>query len=255
MADRGLWKKEVYANRFKVMSGLAVLTALVLLIVLTYDYTIGILESAPVPEFVRGMLEGQLELLKDYRYYIWSQWFGKNLIQLGSILAVFFGAGLITSEVSGKTILFLLARPISRQAVFTVKYVVGLTALASVIVVTTVFLYIAVTATGHYYPPVSLAGHTLMAVAGLGLIYSMAVYFSTIFDTTMKSFLISLPALFLLSLPMYFEPVRRFSVYYQMQGVGILKGEGFPVISFIILVLLSFVLYWLGKNQFTKRDL
>ncbi len=251
MANRGLWKKEITEGKFRFLIGLVILGLVGLLITLTYDYTIKLLEIAPVPAPFRA----QVELLKDYRLYIWSQWFNKNLLQFGSLLAIIFGAGIISTEVSRQTIAFLLARPLSRPAVFTVKYVVGLAYLILVTVISTIFLYLMVLATGHGFPLGQLVKHTVMAIAGMGVIFSIAAYFSTVFDRSVKAGLVSGLVALALAGPGFSPGLMKYSLYYQMAGIRIIKGEGFPWVPLVILGLVSVALYGLGRSKFLHRDL
>lgn len=191
----------------------------------------------------------------DYRFYVWSQWFGKNLTQLGSILAVIFGAGMISTEVSRKTMQFLLAKPLSRQDIFTAKYVVNYIILALTVVISTLALYIGIIVAGRSYPLGLIVESTVIATAGLGVVFSMAAYFSAIFDRTLISVVVSALAALALSVPGYFPALVKYSLYYQMAGIGIIKNEEFPLVMLAVLVLVSAVLYMLGRTRFARRDL
>jgi len=250
MAKQGLWQKELIAARFRSSVGLLILMVMAVVIALLYDTTVRLLQSAPIPENFRG----QVELLKDYRFWIWSQWFGKNFLQIGAVLAVVYGAGIISSEVSQKTIHFLLAKPIRRQDIFTIKYVVNMVYLVLVAVVSTIVLYIAVIAGGHSLPDIRLAEHTIIAIAGMGVIFSISAFFSTIFDQTVKSIVVSGAAALVLAVPGLFPALAKYSLYYQMAGVDIFGGKGFPWIPLAVLVVVTIGFYLLGRNRFIKTD-
>lgn len=250
MANTGFWKKEVYAVKFKFFTGFLVLALLAVGIPLLYDITVRLAENLPSQEF----LKGQEVFLTDYRLYIWSQWFGKNLYQFGSVMAIIFGAGIISSEVSRKTIQFILARPILREDVFTVKFIVNFAALALVVVASTVVLYITVVATGHKIPVVDMVQNIIMALAGMAVIYSMAVYFSTVFDRTLKSAVITGIIAMVLFVPGFFPGLHYYSVYYHMAGSDIALGKGFPFIPLIVLIIITAAFYMLGRNRFVKKD-
>lgn len=251
MTEKGLWNKEIHAGKFKVLAGLPILVITALVITLGYDFTVKIMEAAPVPDFARE----QMALFKDFRFYLWSQWFGKNLYQMGSFIAILFGFNMISSEVSRKTMHFLLAKPIRRQDVFKIKYIVNYAALVLVAVISTAVLYVSAVAVGRGYPLLQLIENTIIAVAGMGVVFSIAVYFSTVFDRPMKSFVVSFLVALALAAPGFSQALVRFSVYYQMAGPGIFKGEGFPLLPLAVFVLVSAGLYVLGRNRFVKGDL
>lgn len=250
MAKKGLWIKEIGSGRFKFFLGLLVLGAMAVALPLMYDFIVGFIRTAPVPE----PFKAQAAMLGDYRLYIWSQWFGKNLYQFGSIMAIVFGAGLISSEVSRKTIQFLLSKPVRRQDVFAAKYIVNYLALALVIIISTIMLYITVIVTGHKYPVSDLAQNLITALAGLAVIFSVSVFFSTLFDQSLKPAVFSMLAALLLAVPGFFPAIQKYSVYYHMSGFDIVRGEGFPIIPLAVMVAVSAALYALGRQKFCRRD-
>lgn len=250
MSTKGLWLKEFNAAKFKIAAGMVLPIALAVSIPFMYEFVMGMMQSVPVPDFARE----QVDRFNDFSYYVWFNWFGKNLFQIVSILALIFGAGLISAEVSHKTVHFLLTKPISRKQVFAVKYLTSLASLASVVIISTIVLYLAVAAAGHGQEVLKLMQNSIMAIAGFALIFSIAVYFSTVFDQTLKSFLVSLLIVVLLSVPNYLTSLRPFSLYYQMTGLGIFKGEGFPYIPFLVITAVTVVIYKLAENRFVRSD-
>lgn len=251
MAEKGLWNKEIYAGKFKVLASIPILVITALMITLGYDFTIRMMEAAPMPDFARE----QLELMKDFRFYVWSQWFGKNLYQMGSFIAILFGFNIISSEVSRRTMHFLLAKPIRRQDVFKIKYIVNYASLVLVVVISTAVLYISAVVAGRGYPLLQLIENTVIAIAGMGALFSMAVYFSTVFDSPAKSFTAAFLTALALFAPGFSPALAKFSVYYQMAGAGIFKSEGFPLIPMVVFVLVSVGLYVLGSKRFVKGDM
>jgi len=250
MAGKGLWIKEIQAGKFKFLIGLLVFGVVGVFIPLTYGTIARLMDTVPIPaQFVE-----QAKLLKDYGFYIWSQWFGKNLYQFATIMAVIFGSGIISTEVSKKTIQFLLAKPIRRQEVFMIKYVVNYSALALVVIISTLALYIAVITTGHSFPFTVIMQNTVMALAGSSVIFSTSVYFSTVFDQTLRSVLVSLAVALMFSIPGLFSVVRDFSIYYHMSGYEIFIGKGFPFIPVIVMIIVSGVLYQMANRRFSRRD-
>lgn len=250
MSTKGLWQKEFKAAKFKIAVGMILPIALAVSIPYMYEFLMGMMQTVPIPEFAGE----QVKMFSNFSYYVWFNWFGKNLFQIVSMLALIFGAGLISAEVSRKTIHFLLTKPISRRQVFAVKYFMTLASLAVVVVISTAVLYIAVSLTGHSLPLLKLLQNSLVAMTGFALIYSIAVYFSTLFDQTLKSFLASLVVVVLLSVPSYFTSFKTFSLYYQMSGLAIYKGEGFPYVPFLVIAAAIACIYKLAEKRFVRLD-
>lgn len=250
MSETGLWKKELKSARFKLSVNLLIMLILAIGIPLLYEYTVNILQNSSMPE----NLAKDIKLLKDYEYWIWSQWFGKNLLQIGTIIAIVFGAGNISSEVSRKTIYFLLTKPLTRHKVFTIKYLVNLLYLEAVIIISSLALYVTILTTGKEYSAVSFFENLALFAVGIVIVYSIAVLNSTFFDQTLKSILISVLVVLILSIPGYFESVQNYSLFFQMKGGPIIVGSGFPWLPTIIMVLVSVIIYKLALHRFVKRD-
>jgi len=63
------------------------------------------------------------ELTRDYRGYVWLQWFRKELLQLGTLFAVLLGTGGLFSQ---RSALFTLSLPASRRRLLGVRATAGL---------------------------------------------------------------------------------------------------------------------------------
>lgn len=250
MASKGMWKKEIRAGRWKFAAGMSILMLAAISAPLIFDYTIKLMDITPIPEFARG----QVAQLKDFRFFVWSQWFGKSLTQMGTMIAVIFGAGLVSSEVSRKTIQFMLSKPIRREDIFTVKYIVNLVNLALLTVLSSLALYITLLAVNRTYPAVNMIEQTILAVAGLSVVYSLAVYFSSVFDQSLRSALASIFTVFLLYIPGSIPLMGKYSLFYQMSGPALYSGKGFPWVTMLIFAAISTVLYYLGRKRFVNRD-
>ena len=61
--------------------------------------------------------------LKDINFFIYSQWFGKNLFEMALLFAVVNAVGIIAGETERKTAVFLFSRPVSRAKIFSAKLI------------------------------------------------------------------------------------------------------------------------------------
>jgi ABC-2 type transport system permease protein len=71
-------------------------------------------------------LSAILPKLKNLDFFVYSQWFGKNLFEMAILFAVINSAGIIAGETERKTAIFLFSRPISRNRTLSVKLAVTL---------------------------------------------------------------------------------------------------------------------------------
>lgn len=141
-----------------------------------------------------------------------------------------------------------------REDVFKFKFIVNYVALALVVIASTIVLYITVVATGHKVPAWEMVQNIIMALAGLAVIYSIAVYFSTVFNRTIKSAVVTGLTAIGLFVPGFFPGFYYYSVYYHMTGSEIVTGKGFPIIPLTVLIIITAGFYMLGRNRFKKSD-
>ncbi len=73
---------------------------------------------------VIGNAENFFAKLKDINFFVYSQWFGKNLFEMALLFAVVNAVGIIAGETERKTAVFLFSRPISRVRIFLAKFIV-----------------------------------------------------------------------------------------------------------------------------------
>src|SRR5262245_66146180 len=65
-------------------------------------------------------------LMRDYRGYVWGQWYRQSLPQMWVVFAVLLGSGGVLSQSSGTGVLFTLSLPASRARVLGIRAATGL---------------------------------------------------------------------------------------------------------------------------------
>ena len=99
-----LWYKSWLNTRRRFLIGLALLMVTACGVVLAYPKVKTLIPLADTID-ASGALGQEIregaELVRDYRSYIWSQFFQQNLRQLGTLFAVLLGAGSLFSQSSG----------------------------------------------------------------------------------------------------------------------------------------------------------
>src|SRR5919112_1974750 len=105
-----LWYKAWLDTRGRFLIGAFLLPCAALLMVLAYPRVVGLLPALPRVE-TSGALGRQigeaLELIRDYRGYVWSQWFRQTPTNVGALFAALLGTGgLVTSPAGGGAALF-----------------------------------------------------------------------------------------------------------------------------------------------------
>ncbi|HCF37980.1 MAG TPA: hypothetical protein DER56_02735, partial [Thermosipho africanus] len=112
-------KREWLQMKVRVISLFILFTILFFSLAPFQNFTINILNenSEAIKKFVG---ENFVEKLKNWEYYILSQWFGKNFGQFIPILAIIIAFPLFSREYENETITFLLSRQ-NRKTIFLQK--------------------------------------------------------------------------------------------------------------------------------------
>src|SRR5260370_29538358 len=113
-----LWYKSWLETRWRFLIGLVLLMCSAAATVLAYPKVMKLMPLVPTlalsGEIGRRIKEAA-ELVRDYRGYVWSQWFRQNLTQTWTIFAVLLGTGGLLSQTSAGGALFTLSIPASRH--------------------------------------------------------------------------------------------------------------------------------------------
>jgi len=134
------------------------------------------------------------ELARDYRGYVWGQWFRQNLPQMGTLFAALLGTGGLVSESSGRGVLFTLSLPTSRTRLIGVRVAAGLAELFTVVFVPSLLIPLLSPAVGETYGVGDALIHSACLFIGGAVFFSLAFLFSTMFDDLWRPLLLALAA-------------------------------------------------------------
>lgn len=166
--------------------------------------------------------------LADYQALVHSNWFGQNVLQMGTIFAAILGCSAIAGETSKRTIEFLLTKPISRFRVLAIKMAVGVSTIGALVVVASALIYPASVILGYSVSLTSLLLASLLSWMGLAVMFALAIFFSAIFDDAIKAAAVTLIIALVLAIPGWFESISRFSIYNHMQNFESFQSGTLP---------------------------
>src|SRR5437868_2866032 len=118
-----LWHKSWLDTRWRFLIGLALLVLSALGAVFSYPRVMKLIPLAPAIDAsgeVGRRIKEAVDLARDYRGYVWSQWFAQNMPQLWTVFAVLLGSGGVIAQRSDGG-LFTLSLPVSRDRLRTVS--------------------------------------------------------------------------------------------------------------------------------------
>lgn len=250
MATKGLWRLELQAGIYRFAAPFLLLLATAALTVIGYDY---IVENLPAN--MQSFVDLDLSNLDDYRYYIWTQWFGKNLIQFAALVSVVYGATMISGEKSRNTLQFALSKPLSRTELLQVKYITVFFAVALAVILSTLGLFLMILFAGRSVSILWLMENTVLMLVGVALLIGIGGYFSVLMESSLKAAGATALVVFLLSVPGFIPGWQQFSLFYHMQGASLMAKGHFPILAVVVMLLTTVGVCYLAKGRFNKLDL
>lgn len=222
------------------------------------DVTVEILKQYTqmenVPKFLEKLIpKGFINNLSDWNFYIYSQWFGKNLGQMVPILAIIMAFPLFARENENGTIEFLLARK-SRKRIFFSKSLLG--------ILITIFLMTILSLLPAIYSP--LAGEKLdykllvafltHTVTGSIFWFAVAMLFSIISNDQVKPILISIGLLAITTAMGMIKFTRFLNTYSYVLGSKIFQTGHLDIKYTLGLIAISVVIFFLSYITFLRKE-
>jgi len=250
-----LWHKSWLDTRWRFLIGLALLTMSAFGIVLFHPDLMQLVPLASTVQgngaFGRQIREGA-ELMRDYRGYIWSQWFQQTPTQLGTLFATLLGTGGLVSQPFGGGELFMLSLPASRNRLLGVRAATGLAEWLVLAVVPSLFIPLLSPAVDQTYSVGSALVHGVCLFAAGALFFSMALLLSTIFDDVWRPLLIVLCAAFVSAI--LGQVARGLSPFTLMSGEVYFRTGSVPWSGLITASAASAAMVYAASVSLARRD-
>jgi ABC-type transport system involved in multi-copper enzyme maturation permease subunit len=205
--------------------GLVLLTGSACTAVLYYPQVLKLLPLAGTID-VGGALGDRvrenLELMRDYRGYVWSQVIAQNLTQTATLFAVLLGSGSPLAEGSRAAALFTLSLPASRNRVLGVRAAAGLGELLLIVLVPLLVIPLLSPAIGEAYSVGSALVHATCLFLAAAAFFSLAFLLSSAFGDLWRPLLIAVAVAVVLGLfEQLFPGLSGYGIF------GVMNGETF----------------------------
>jgi hypothetical protein len=253
-----LWYKTWLETRWRFLIGLALLACSAAGTVLAYPQMLKLMASMPDVD-IRGELGRQvresLELARDYRGYVWSQWFLKNMSPQWVLFAALLGTGGLLSQISGGGTLFTLSLPASRNRLLAVRAATGMAELLVLALVPSLLLPLLSPAVGHSYGIGDALIHALCLFLAGSVFFSLAFLLSTVFSDAWRPWLIVLCAAIVLGLLEQFSHgLSRYSVFRVMSAEVYFRSGGLPWLGLLASAAVSVAVLAAAARNIARRD-
>jgi ABC-type transport system involved in multi-copper enzyme maturation permease subunit len=254
-----LWYRSWRESRWRFTIGLILLTLSALSLVATYRQVSALSPVLPATidtnsDFGRRILE-IAALSREYRGYIWSEWFRQNLSSSWTTFAVILGGIGILSQTTRDATLFTLSLPVSRRRLIVIRAATGLAQLAIMALVPSLVIVAVSPAVGeHYGIGPALVHGGLLFVAG-SVFFSLSFLLSTFWTDPWRPALIALGAAIVIGLcEQVSSDFARFGIFRVMSGEDYFRGNGVPWIGLAITTPLSALMLYLATLNLERRD-
>jgi ABC-2 type transport system permease protein len=253
-----LWYKSWLETRWRFLIGLALLMLSATSIVLLYPELVRLLPMVPKVDLggeIGRRITESMELARDYRGYVWSQWFGQNMSTMWSLFAVLLGTGGLLSQASGGGALFTLSLPVSRHRLVGIRAATGLAELLVLAVVPSLLLPLLSPAVGQTYGIGDALVHSVcMFVAG-AVFYSLAFLMSTVFSDVWRPLLIVLCVATVLTLleHVVLHP-SLYGLFRVMSAEVYYRSGGLPWLGLLASAAVSVAMLYGASLNIARRD-
>jgi hypothetical protein len=242
-------------TRWRFLIGLALLMLSACAIVMFYHEAVKALSRVPQMDGELGRrVSESAALARDYRGYVWSQWFRQNMRQLWALFAVLLGTGGLLAQASRGGALFTLSLPVSRSRVLGIRAATALSELAVLAIVPSLLLPLLSPAVGETYSLGDALVHgACMFIAG-SVLFSFAFLLSTVFSDIWRPPLIVLCLAVLLRLVEQALGLERISLLAVMTAERYFHGDGVPWLGLLASATLSAGLLYAATVNIARQD-
>jgi hypothetical protein len=253
-----LWYKSWLETRWRFLIGVGLLSISACSTVLYYPEVLKLMPMAGSidvsGEIGRRIREG-VELSRNYDGYIWSQWFGQNVTQLGTLFAILLGSGSPISQGSGGATLFTLSLPASRNRLLGVRTATGLAEWFVIALIPSLVIPLLSPAIGERYSVVGAMVYAACLFVAGAVFFSLAVLLSAMLDDLLRPLLIACSVAVLVALSEVvlggFARVGPFAV---MGAEGYFRGGGLPWIGLALSAVASMAMLYASTLVIARKD-
>jgi ABC-2 type transport system permease protein len=252
-----IWYKSWLDTRWRFLVALGLLSISAAGIVLAYPKVLALLPLVPASdaggELGRRIREAA-QLSREFRGYVWSQWFHQTARQEWTAVSVLLGSGGLVAQGSHGA-LFTLSLPVSRTRLLAVRGAAGLLELAAVAVAAVLLLPLLSPAVGERYGVVDALAHAICLFAAGAVFFSLAILLSTSFDDLWRPLLITLAAAVVVAAcEQVFRGLAPYSVFTVMSGDVYFRTGRLPWIGIAASLGVSAALFYVASVNLARRD-
>jgi ABC-2 type transport system permease protein len=252
-----LWYKSWLETRWRFLIGLGIVMCSAAATVFSYPEVMKVLPhvSAQGDGEIGRRIREAAQLVREYRGYVWSEWFRKNLAQWWTLFAVLLGTGGLLPQASGGAALFTLSMPVSRNRLVAVRAAAGLAELLILAVVPSLLVPMLSPAVKQTYGVGDALVHSACIFIAGSVFFSFALLLSTLFSDVWRPLLIALSVVAVLALgALLVLNLRPYSIFRVMTGEAYFYSGELPWPGLVASVVVSAALQYGAARNIARRD-
>jgi hypothetical protein len=251
-----LWYRSWVETRSRFLIGLSVLFCAAVFVVFSWPRASSLLASASginIQGEAGRKLREALEISRQYRGYVWSQWFSQNFTNLATLFAALLGAGgLLSSRAGGR---FLLGLPVSRDRLTLTRWATGVIELFGLVMLPSLVIPILSRAVGETYTLTDALVHGASLFGGACIFYSLAFLLSTEFTDIWRPLLTLLAIAVVIGLAE--EAVSQsgaYGIFHMMRAETYFRNGQVPWIGLLASAVASAALLYAATRNIARKD-
>jgi hypothetical protein len=254
------WYKSWLETRWRFGIGLALLMVLAVGVVFDYPAVQKLMPLARNADLdaggtLSGLIRQAAETQRDYRGYVWWQWYRQNLTQTWTVFAVLLGSGGLLSRASDGAVLFTLSLPASRNRVLATRAVTALAELLVLAVIPSLLIAIFSPAVGQRYALGDAVVHGACLFIAGATFFSLAFLLSTVFNDLWRPLLIVLATTVVLALcEQMLRGLSRYGIFRVMTGERYFGSGQVPWLGLLTSAALSLAMFYGAARNIARRD-
>lgn len=192
-------------------------------------------------------------LVNNIDLYVWSQWFGKNFMQLILLASILLGFSAFARETEHNTNSFLLTN-FSRSQVFATKIYAGILSM-TILVGIGCFLPVAVAAFKSFdFNLIESLKYLVQILPGALLCYAIIIFFSVLSTDVVKPIILGIITFALLSVPGRIDSLKGVYVYRYLAGTDVFFNGHINLLAVIIISLITLLIFLAAHRLYRGKN-
>jgi ABC-type transport system involved in multi-copper enzyme maturation permease subunit len=235
--------------------GCVLLSVIALAVSIAYRFIEGgIPGMGQIPPEYADLIKKLMPDFSNVNAYLYSQWFSKNLQQVGAIFAVILLSSAVAGERELHTAIFLFSRPVSRGMILASKVIVLFAGLVVTVLVSTGGAILGAVIVGKVPQAAFALTATLHSLIALLTFASLATLLSVLVPDRMKAMLFSGGIIIVLSVVGQFKPLHWLNPLALFGSSALLQHSVPQLMPIVVGVTLSACMLWASHRILRRQE-